>query len=107
YSDGGSIFVEFKDASGVARSACLLNEMDGDKNLTVDDKVLSINGAEERAFLELLERWLRQDSVAQRYLDGEPLSADETPHINDAGRWFAVSILESLRARKNGGRHDK
>jgi len=84
YDDGGSRSIRFRDAAGVTRYACLLNEMeDGRHNLIFEDRELSEGGAEEKAFLELLERWANSQRVST---SGE---ADREAHL----------MLEELRRR--------
>src|SRR5262245_47723205 len=57
YEDGGSQFIRFRDAAGVTRYACLLDELHGRQNLEIEDHEVPLYGADEQAFLELLERW--------------------------------------------------
>ena len=83
---GGSRSIRFRDAAGVTRYACLLNEMeDGRHNLIFGDRELPVRGADEKAFLELLERWANSQLVST---SGE---ADREAHL----------MLEDLR-RRNG-----
>src|SRR4051794_10563190 len=72
FDDGGSQGLAFRDAARTVRYVCLLNKLDGERNLLLGSFFptpsrgckVPVGGPEERAFLGLLERWLRQDAEA-------------------------------------------
>ena len=78
WDDGGSCGLEFRDARNTTRYACLLNDLDGNKNLVLgrsapisDKNELAnwwpIGGPKEKGFLQLLERWAASDPDAQEW----------------------------------------
>ncbi|WP_237722934.1 hypothetical protein [Singulisphaera acidiphila] len=75
WSDGGSMGLSFRDSRQVLRAVCLENDLDGNKSLTFGKmtpnryKEVTIGGSEERAFLGLLQRWLRRDLEAQEWFN--------------------------------------
>lgn len=122
WDDGGSRGLEFRDARGVSRSACLMDDLKGNRNLVVGSFVPvhdavrlmghPIAGADERTFLRLLERWCSGDADARwwdrrlgQHEDGAvdlDRVSEGSPSGLDAGRdrkAAAVGILRSLRRR--------
>src|SRR5262245_32096758 len=73
WDDGGSHGLVFRDSRQVTKSVCLLDNLEGERNLILGTYVpdsrgkrtLPLGGPEEKAFLGLLERWYRQDTDAK------------------------------------------
>lgn len=122
WDDGGSHGLAFRDARGVTRYVCLMDDLENHQNLVVgsyspisDEQQLRqhpIGGREERAFRQLLERWRRADPDArwwdrrlELYEKGE-VKPDElsrgAPSGDGAGldiKGSAVYVLRKLRGR--------
>ena len=86
YDDGGSRFIRFRDAAGITRYACLLNELDGNRNLVFEDQEVPLGGAEEHRFLALLQRW----------------AASRREGTQEDAIQQALMILEELHRRNRG-----
>jgi len=122
WDDGGSYGLAFRDARGVTRYACLMDDLEDRHNLVVgsyspvnDERRLRehpVGGYEERAFRQLLERWCQADADARwwdrrldLYAKGE-VSLDELSRGAPSGTVLtiditgtAVSVLRNLRRR--------
>lgn len=125
WDDGGSYGLAFRDARGVTRYACLMDDLEDHHNLVVgsyspvnDEGRLRehpVGGYEERAFRQLLERWCRSDPDArwwdrrlELYKNGQ-VSREELSRGAPSGtdrpidaEGMAVSILRQLRQRHRG-----
>lgn len=114
FDDGGSHGLVFKDSRQVVRSVCLLANLQEEQNLSFGSiysysgEKVPIGGAEEKAFLGLLERWYRQDPDAKVWNDRMERNerstwrhslrrSDETKE--ELGKGIAVLLLRSLRKR--------
>src|SRR5262249_7717694 len=75
WDDGGSHGLVFRDSKQVIRSVCLLDNLAGEQDLLFGTNVPDsrgrvkhpVGGAEEKAFLGLLERWYRRDIDAKAW----------------------------------------
>jgi hypothetical protein len=115
WDDGGSHGLVFRDSRHVTKSFCLLDNLDGERNLILGTsapdrrgKRLPLGGPDEKAFLGLLERWYRQDPDAtpwnERIEQWERsdrrfsiLRGDETEE--QLGKGMAVGLMRRLRQR--------
>jgi hypothetical protein len=114
WSDGGSKGLAFVDSEGREFSVCLMNDLDGDRRLRFGSIVpgkghaVPIGGAEERAFLGLLERWAMQSPEARawesrlaQWRNSDRRSSLSTGDETDEQRGiaFGVSIKDRLSRR--------
>jgi hypothetical protein len=114
FDDGGSLGLVFKDSKQVKKAVCLENDLEGNQYLVLgsytpdENKRVPMSGDEERAFLGLLQRWLRRDPEAQEWSDrlergarpgkyGSIFKDDETQQQQAKG--FAVGMLRRLLKR--------
>ena len=80
FSDGGSLGLTFRDSRQILRAACLVSnwgqpDSDGTHDHTLafgqlipsGGRRVAVSGAEEQAFLGLLQRWARSDPDALKW----------------------------------------
>lgn len=114
WSDGGSVGLSFIDSRQVLRAVCLENDLGGNQSLTFGkmtpnrDRRVTIGGSEERAFLGLLQRWLRRDLEAQEWFNkmerwsrSDKMASLFTGHETEEQRTkaYAIGIMGRLLER--------
>jgi hypothetical protein len=118
WDDGGSRSLAYKDAKGVVRDACLLDDLNGNQNLVLGSYTpihnkrrlenWPVGGSKERAFLQVLKRWAVQNPDAIRW--DQRLDRYERGEIDLKGFWddspaeqrvtaIAVGVLRDLHRR--------
>ena len=113
WSDGGSMGLLFRDSRQVVRAACLAVDLEDHHELTFGEMTpnlpakVPVGGAEEKAFLGLLQRWARDDPRARacrRRMDdgtGSWVGEYRSGKIpkEEYARYFAIALLRDLEAR--------